>query len=101
MKHPPAELRRYAELVAGAQASITSVRDPAELWDVHIEDALTAGGLVEFSRLIPAGIQADEYVACQEQVYGLAGYPNLRDPEFVPQVVPDFATASTIGLRAP
>jgi polyphosphate kinase len=30
------------------------------------------------------------------QVYGLTGYPNLRDPEFVPQVVPDFATASSI-----
>jgi polyphosphate kinase len=30
------------------------------------------------------------------QVYGLAGYPQLRDPEFVPQVVPDFATASSI-----
>jgi polyphosphate kinase len=30
------------------------------------------------------------------QVYGLTGYPQLRDPEFVPQVVPDFATASSI-----
>src|SRR5262249_34842787 len=30
------------------------------------------------------------------QVYGLTGYPNLRDPEFVPQVVPDFATAPSI-----
>ena len=47
MKHPPAELRRYAQLVAGAQASITSVRDPDELWNVHIEDALTAVPLIE------------------------------------------------------
>ena len=47
MKHPPAELRRYAELVAGAQASITSVRDPDELWNVHIADALTAVPLIE------------------------------------------------------
>jgi polyphosphate kinase len=30
------------------------------------------------------------------QVYGLAGYPHLRDAEFVPQVVPDFATAASI-----
>jgi polyphosphate kinase len=30
------------------------------------------------------------------QVYGLAGYPNLRDPEFVPQVVPDFAASPNI-----
>src|SRR5262245_28800160 len=27
------------------------------------------------------------------QVYGLPGYPQLRDPEFVPQVVPDFAAS--------
>ena len=47
MKHSPAELRRYAELVAGAQASITSVRDPERLWDVHIEDALTAVPVIE------------------------------------------------------
>lgn len=47
MKHPPAELRRYAELVAGAQASITSITDPAEIWDVHVEDALTAVPVVE------------------------------------------------------
>lgn len=47
MKHPPAELRRYAELLAGAHASVTSVRDPAELWDVHIEDALSAVPMIE------------------------------------------------------
>jgi 16S rRNA (guanine527-N7)-methyltransferase len=47
VKHPPAELRRYAELLAGAHASVTSIRDPAELWDVHIEDALTAVPVIE------------------------------------------------------
>ena len=47
MKHPPAELRRYVQLVAGAQASITSIRDPSELWDVHVEDALSAVPVIE------------------------------------------------------
>jgi polyphosphate kinase len=30
------------------------------------------------------------------QVYGLAGYPNLRDPQFIPQLVPEFAQASSL-----
>ena len=47
MKHSAAGLRRYAELVAGAQASVTSTRDPTALWDVHIEDALTAVPLLQ------------------------------------------------------
>lgn len=36
------------------------------------------------------------------QVYGLSGYPHLRDPEFVPQTVPDFANAPNIwaAIRA-
>src|SRR5262245_24312633 len=36
------------------------------------------------------------------QVYGLSGLPHLRDPEFVPQIVPDFATAPSIwaAIRA-
>src|SRR5262249_53277788 len=27
------------------------------------------------------------------QIYGLSGYPNLRDPQFLPQPVPEFAQA--------
>src|SRR5205085_9658394 len=36
------------------------------------------------------------------QVYGVAGYPHLRDPQFTPQPVPDFAQAPTIwtAIRA-
>jgi polyphosphate kinase len=36
------------------------------------------------------------------QVYGLPGYPHLRDPEFVPQAVPDFLNAPNIftAIRA-
>jgi polyphosphate kinase len=36
------------------------------------------------------------------QVYGLPGYPNLRDPPFVPQLVPEFAQASNLwaAIRA-
>ena len=36
------------------------------------------------------------------QVYGLQGYPQLRDAEFVPQVVPDFANSPSIwsAIRA-
>lgn len=32
------------------------------------------------------------------QVHALPGYPNLRDPEFVPQVVPDFANTPSIWM---
>src|SRR5262249_19167544 len=28
------------------------------------------------------------------QIYGLPGYPHLRDPQFVPQLVPEFAQSS-------
>lgn len=36
------------------------------------------------------------------QVYGLPGFPHLRDAEFVPQVVPDFANSQSIwsAIRA-
>ena len=36
------------------------------------------------------------------QVYGLTGYPHLRDPEFVPQVTPDFASVASVwsAIRA-
>jgi polyphosphate kinase len=36
------------------------------------------------------------------QVYGLPGYAHLRDPEFVPQIVPEFANATSIwaAIRA-
>jgi polyphosphate kinase len=30
------------------------------------------------------------------QVYGLPGYPNLRDPQFLPQQVPEFAQAANL-----
>lgn len=36
------------------------------------------------------------------QIHGLPGYPHLRDPQFVPQPVPDFSQASSIwaAIRA-
>jgi polyphosphate kinase len=36
------------------------------------------------------------------QIYGLSGYPNLRDPQFVPQLVPEFAQATNLwsAIRA-
>jgi polyphosphate kinase len=30
------------------------------------------------------------------QVHGLPGYPHLRDPQFVPQQIPEFATAANV-----
>ncbi|HKB36708.1 MAG TPA: polyphosphate kinase 1 [Gemmataceae bacterium] len=30
------------------------------------------------------------------QIYGLPGYPQLRDPQFVPQLVPEFTQASSV-----
>jgi polyphosphate kinase len=37
-----------------------------------------------------------------EQIYGLPGYPNLRDPQFIPQLVPEFTQASNLwaAIRA-
>src|SRR5262249_17869708 len=32
------------------------------------------------------------------QIHGLAGYPNLRDPQFVPQIVPEFQSAANLWL---
>jgi polyphosphate kinase len=36
------------------------------------------------------------------QIHGLPGYPHLRDPQFVPQPIPEFATASSVftAIRA-
>ncbi len=48
MKHPrEAALRRFCELLAGAELSVTASRDPQELWRLHVEDALTALPLIE------------------------------------------------------
>ena len=45
MKHPEA-LRRYCELLASADVSVTSVRGEDELWRRHVEDALTVVELI-------------------------------------------------------
>lgn len=45
-------LQVYAELLREAPLSVTSVRDPARLWALHVEDALSAVEVVE--RLAPA-----------------------------------------------
>jgi len=45
VKHPEA-LRRYCELLASADVSVTSIRGADELWRRHVEDALTAADLV-------------------------------------------------------
>lgn len=52
MKHPT--LRLYCGLLAEAPLSVTGVRDPDEIWRVHVEDALTALPVVR--RLHPAAL---------------------------------------------
>jgi 16S rRNA (guanine527-N7)-methyltransferase len=47
VKHPEAALRRYCELLASAEVSVTSVRGADELWRRHVEDALTAAELID------------------------------------------------------
>ncbi len=47
MKHPEAALRRYCELLASAELSVTSVRGDDEIWWRHVEDALTARDLID------------------------------------------------------
>jgi 16S rRNA (guanine527-N7)-methyltransferase len=47
VKHPEAALRRYCELLASAELSVTSVRGADELWRRHVDDALTARELID------------------------------------------------------
>jgi 16S rRNA (guanine527-N7)-methyltransferase len=47
VKHPEAALRRYCELLASAELSVTSVRGADDLWRRHVEDALTARALID------------------------------------------------------
>jgi 16S rRNA (guanine527-N7)-methyltransferase len=49
VKHPV--LRLYCRLLAGAPLSVTGVRDPDEIWRLHVEDARTA--LPVLARLQP------------------------------------------------
>jgi 16S rRNA (guanine527-N7)-methyltransferase len=51
VKHPEA-LRRYCELLASADVSVTSIRGADELWRRHVEDALTAADLVGAARAL-------------------------------------------------
>jgi 16S rRNA (guanine527-N7)-methyltransferase len=54
VKHPDPRLQVYCDLLAAAPMSLTSIRDPARLWDVQVADALTALPLVR--RLAPAAV---------------------------------------------
>jgi 16S rRNA (guanine527-N7)-methyltransferase len=54
VKHPDERLRSYCRLLAAAPVSVTSIRDPARLWAVHVDDALTAIPILE--RLAPEAI---------------------------------------------
>jgi len=40
-------LRRYCELLAASPVSVTSLREPDELWELHVEDSLTALEVIE------------------------------------------------------
>lgn len=52
MKHLEPRLHAYCDLLAAAPMSLTSIRDPERLWNLHVADALTALPLVQ--RLAPA-----------------------------------------------
>jgi polyphosphate kinase len=53
-----------------------------EALDLDTEDVYPVAGLVDLTGLF--------------QIHGLPGYPQLRDPPFVPQPIPDLAQASSI-----
>ncbi|HLK42326.1 MAG TPA: 16S rRNA (guanine(527)-N(7))-methyltransferase RsmG [Thermoleophilia bacterium] len=42
MKHPDEQLRLYCRLLLEAPVSVTAVRDPDRVYEVHVEDSLTA-----------------------------------------------------------
>jgi 16S rRNA (guanine527-N7)-methyltransferase len=46
VKHPEGALHAYRDLLVAEPVSVTSVRDPAAAWDLHVADALTALDLV-------------------------------------------------------
>lgn len=54
MKHPEAALLAYRDLLVAEPVSVTSVRDPAAAWDLHVADALT--GLDVVARLGPGSV---------------------------------------------
>lgn len=54
MKHPEGALRAYRDLLVAEPVSVTSVRDPAAAWELHVADALTALDLVV--RLAPSTV---------------------------------------------
>jgi 16S rRNA (guanine527-N7)-methyltransferase len=42
VKHPDERLRQYCRLLLEAPVSVTAVRDPDRVYEVHVEDSLTA-----------------------------------------------------------
>jgi len=46
VKHPDSRLRAYCDLVAVETTSVTAVRTPERAWEVLVEDALAAAGIV-------------------------------------------------------
>jgi 16S rRNA (guanine527-N7)-methyltransferase len=46
VKHPEPRLRAYCDLVVAEPVSLTAARDPAAVWDVLVEDALSAVAVV-------------------------------------------------------
>jgi 16S rRNA (guanine527-N7)-methyltransferase len=47
VKHLEPRLRAYCNLLAAEPVSVTSLRAPGRLWDVHVDDALSARSIVE------------------------------------------------------
>jgi 16S rRNA (guanine527-N7)-methyltransferase len=54
VKHPDPRLVAYRDLLIAAPVSVTSVREPAAAWTLHVEDALAAVHVLE--RLAPATV---------------------------------------------
>jgi 16S rRNA (guanine527-N7)-methyltransferase len=46
VKHPDSRLRAYCDLVVAEPTSVTAVRAPDQAWEVLVEDALAAAGVV-------------------------------------------------------
>ena len=46
MKHPDSRLRAYCDLVVAEPTSVTAVRAPGQAWEVLVEDAVAAAGVV-------------------------------------------------------
>ncbi len=78
---------------AAVRLEIESDDDPLRGYPAEVEQFLMTALDLEPADVYPTPGLLD--LTGLFQIYGLPGYPNLRDPQFLPQPVPEFANAAS------